>query len=401
MQIEYSVTNEKSHSSKDVVEKNFTTILAIDAIQDYLLDGLPRSSGKIEKIFDTLQPVIRRMLLSQMRKYNLSPNSQDGEDILQSALTISWKIIAYDFEWSGYLDSEHAFSALIHYLKLALSGLVPNMIYKVPKTASEFRANHVFNPRRVEEQTVTSIVLQDVFFGWSEKIPENQLQTMVYRHIDGMSVAEISQLFSVEENTIKKWISRAKKSLLLLVIQAGFAEYEAFSLVSDNRWLHNDRDSLLAERRELVALSFPKMQDLLPPKVRLAIMAFYGIGEYSEPLYSYEETAKKLGMSLQTVRVYIPQGFRLLIGAELPSIQSQVLYQERGIWNQYVAKRTQDQCLKEINREEYEVLYRYYDLGLSLREIATILKISETTTQRRREYGMNRILRLMNQGIQV
>jgi len=73
-----------------------------------------------------------------------------------------------------------------------------------------------------DAQLETQEVRELIELALSQMTKKNHRVAWVLRHLEGMSIAEISEVLNQKENMVKVWIFRATKELRLILVRRGF-----------------------------------------------------------------------------------------------------------------------------------------------------------------------------------
>jgi RNA polymerase sigma-70 factor (ECF subfamily) len=86
-----------------------------------------------------------------------------------------------------------------------------------------------------DEQLEAQEVRELIELALNQMTKKNHRVAWVLRHLEGMSIAEISEVLNQKENTVKVWIFRATKELRQILVRRGFdyqlCDLEAFDEV--------------------------------------------------------------------------------------------------------------------------------------------------------------------------
>jgi RNA polymerase sigma-70 factor (ECF subfamily) len=88
----------------------------------------------------------------------------------------------------------------------------------VEEMLTRFKDEAPLPDEQLESQEIRELIEQAL----SQMTKKNHRVAWVLRHLEGMSIAEISAVLHQKENTVKVWIFRATKELRQILVRRGF-----------------------------------------------------------------------------------------------------------------------------------------------------------------------------------
>lgn len=346
-----------------------------------------------QKVYMTSVVILDNITRSKIKRMPVYPLGEIA-DIFQSQHERLWRVIAMSFQWSKYIDrNERAAIAFVSYIKkLGLYEFFSRQIESQCEiTSSASLSDDFMSPedclsKKEERERFCRVVEQ-----WAKTHDKPVVRTMWLRFWEGKTTEEIAEEEGLPTGTIKGQIGDGKRSLVQELISAGL--FDPGRGITRGGYGVVSRRELLELRRATYALRYATLveEGLLPDKVALALAVFYGFGTY-QPIFDYQMTAERTGLSLQSVRVYIPQGTRMLAGSEPPSLRNVIRNEGKQLYLSWLSG-----CDRyAISPNQAEVLEMYYGLGISCREIAERLNVSPMTVSRLKQQALNQILLVLN-----
>lgn len=151
----------------------------------------------------------------------MSGNPEDAADLTQEAFLKAWRNLeSFHFEsafstWLYRLAS----NTCLDFLRQAKRRPTVSLVTEDDEGEEQIMdvADDAATP---EEQVITNLDREALCEGLN-RLPEEQRQLLILRAVNGLSYAEIAQILSIKEGTVKSRLARARETLRKKLLQNG------------------------------------------------------------------------------------------------------------------------------------------------------------------------------------
>ena len=353
------------------------------------------------EIYQAFEPLAIRLVDKTIGKF-ARINQETRDDIQAEQRLRLWSAITERFNWGNYPNADFATGALMNYLNKSTGSFFAQEVIEGQRLRFIDRPRRTRNlpfERRIEDELIAKELpdaVNKAWNKWKESAPDVYVEAVEGRYIGGKSISELAKEKGVKEGTMKVRLIRGKKRLFNCLVEEEVLTSE--DVMSGELILGKEsRRDLLDERRENILRVFSLWEELLTtkPKLRRALIAFYGLGDDRSAMYNYELTAKQTGISPVSARVHVSGGTRLLFNQLGPSEKSQTVKKESQKFV-YWQKHKED---LQFTPEVEQIFELYFSQGRTLSKISEIIGASKETVRRRKKYALNLIETVMHSNV--